>query len=180
MLLIKISLLNPTNPYAATKAGAEFIVRSYYYSFNIPIIITRGNNVYGPRQYPEKLIPKFINQILNNKKCTIHGKGLTRRNFIYILDVVKAIDTILENGIINKIYNIGANNEYSVHEIAKKIIKYLKPDDKIDDWIEYISDRNFNDYRYAIESNELRSLGWKEEINFEQGFQDTIQWYQNK
>ena len=176
----EISLLNPTNPYAATKAGAEFIVRSYYYSFNIPIIITRGNNVYGPRQYPEKLIPKFINQIMNNQKCTIHGKGLTRRNFIYILDVIKAVDTILENGIINKIYNIGTNNEYSVYEIAEKIIKYLKPNDKIDDWIEYISDRNFNDYRYAIESNELRSLGWKEEINFDQGFKDTIEWYKNK
>ena len=117
---------------------------------------------------------------MNNKKCTIHGKGLTRRNFIYILDVVKAIDTILINGIINKIYNIGTNNEYSVHEIAEKIIKYIKPDDKIDDWIEYISDRNFNDYRYAIETSELKSLGWKEEINFDQGFKDTIQWYQKK
>ena len=173
------SLLNPTNPYAATKAGAEFIARSYYYSFNMPIIITRGNNVYGPRQYPEKLIPKFINQLINNEKCTIHGKGETRRNFIFVADVVKAIEVILQKGIINNIYNIGTNNEYSVSEIADKLIKYLKPDDKVEDWIQYVSDRNFNDYRYAIKSNELHNLGWEEETNFDKGFEYTIQWFQS-
>ena len=174
------SLLNPTNPYAATKAGAEFIVRSYYYSFNMPIIITRGNNVYGPRQYPEKLIPKFINQLINNEKCTIHGKGETRRNFIYVNDVVKAIEIILQKGIINNIYNIGTNNEYSVSEIADKLIKYLKPNNKVEDWIQYVTDRNFNDYRYAIKSNELYDLGWKEETNFDNGFEYTIQWFQTQ
>ena len=174
------SLLNPTNPYAATKAGAEFIARSYFYSFNMPIIITRGNNVYGPRQYPEKLIPKFINQLINNKKCTIHGKGNTRRNFIYVDDVVKAIEIILQKGIINNIYNIGTNNEYSVSEIADKLITYLKPNDKVEDWMQYVTDRNFNDYRYAIKSNELYDLGWKEETNFEKGFEYTIKWFQSK
>jgi UDP-glucose 4,6-dehydratase len=174
------SLLNPTNPYAATKAGAEFIARSYFYSFNMPIIITRGNNVYGPRQYPEKLIPKFINQLINNEKCTIHGKGETRRNFIYVNDVVKAIEIILQKGIINNIYNIGTNNEYSVSEIADKLIKYLKPNDKVEDWIQYVTDRNFNDYRYAIKSNELYDLGWKEETNFDNGFEYTIQWFQTQ
>ena len=174
------SLLNPTNPYAATKAGAEFIARSYFYSFNMPIIITRGNNVYGPRQYPEKLIPKFINQLINNEKCTIHGKGETRRNFIYVDDVVKAIEIILQKGIINNIYNIGTNNEYSVSEIADKLIKYLKPNDKVEDWTQNVTDRNFNDYRYAIKSNELYDLGWKEETNFEKGFEYTIQWFQSK
>ena len=173
------SLLNPTNPYAATKAGAEFIARSYYYSFNMPIIITRGNNVYGPRQYPEKLIPKFINQLLNNEKCTIHGKGETRRNFIFVVDVVKAIEVILQKGIINNIYNIGTNNEYSVSEIADKLIKYLKPNDKVEDWIQYVSDRNFNDYRYAIKSNELHNLGWEEETNFDKGFDYTIEWFKS-
>ena len=173
------SLLNPTNPYAATKAGAEFIARSYFYSFNMPIIITRGNNVYGPRQYPEKLIPKFINQLINNEKCTIHGKGETRRNFIYVDDVVKAIEIILQKGIINNIYNIGTNNEYSVSEIADKLIKYLKPNDKVEDWTQNVTDRNFNDYRYAIKSNELYDLGWKEETNFEKGFEYTIQWFQS-
>jgi len=171
------SLLNPTNPYAATKAGAEFIVRSYYYSFNMPIIITRGNNVYGPRQYPEKLIPKFINQLINNEKCTIHGIGETRRNFIYVDDVVRAVEIILQKGFVNHIYNIGTNNEYSVSEIADKLIKYLKPNDKVEDWIQYVTDRNFNDYRYAIESSELRNLGWQEETDFDKGFEYTIEWF---
>jgi dTDP-glucose 4,6-dehydratase len=171
------SLLNPTNPYAATKAGAEFIVRSYYYSFNMPIIITRGNNVYGPRQYPEKLIPKFINQLINNEKCTIHGIGETRRNFIYVDDVVRAVEIILQKGFVNHIYNIGTNNEYSVSEIADKLIKYLKPNDKVEDWIQYVTDRNFNDYRYAIESSELRNLGWQEETDFNKGFEYTIEWF---
>lgn len=174
------SLLNPTNPYAATKAGAEFIAKSYFYSFNMPIIITRGNNIYGPRQYPEKLIPKFINQLIHDNKCTLHGKGLTRRNFIHVFDVVKAIDVILQHGIINNIYNIGTNNEYSVYEIAEKLVKYLKPNENTEDWIEYVTDRNFNDYRYAIQTNELIHLGWKEEMNFDNGLIDTIEWFKNK
>lgn len=172
-------LLNPTNPYAATKAGAEFIVRSYYYSFKIPIIITRCNNVYGPRQYHEKLIPKFIKQLINNNKCTLHGEGLTRRNFIHVYDVLKAIEIILQKGIINNVYNIGTNNEYSVYEIAEKLITYLKPNEKIENWIEYVADRNFNDYRYAITFNELEKLGWKEEIDFNEGFNNTINWFIN-
>ena len=173
------SLLNPTNPYAATKTAAEFIVNSYYYSFNLPVIITRSNNVYGERQYYEKLIPKFIFQLLNNKKCTIHGNGLTRRNFIYINDLVNAIEIILHYGEIHNIYNIGTNNEFTVNEIAEKLIKYLKPNDNINDWIEFVEDRNFNDYRYVLNSNILNKLGWKEETNFEIGLNKTIEWYKN-
>ena len=142
------SILNPTNPYAATKAGAEFLVRSYYKSFNIPIIISRGNNVFGPRQYPEKLIPKFILSLSNNQKCTIHGKGESRRNFIYVDDVCGAINIILSYGKINEIYNIGTHNEYSVIDIAYILYNKLKHNSKFDDNIEYIEDRHFNDYRY--------------------------------
>lgn len=171
------SILNPTNPYAATKAGAEFIVRSYFYSFNMPIIITRGNNVYGPRQYPEKLIPKFINLLKNNKKCTIHGSGHTRRNFIYVYDVCCAVDIILKYGELNHVYNIGTQNEYSVMDITKKLLSIIKPNEKAEDWIEFVEDRNFNDYRYAIDSSELRELGWSEKINFDDGFKETIDWY---
>ena len=96
------------------------------------------------------ITPKFISQIINNKKCTIHGEGKTRRNFIYINDLIKALIIILHNGEINNIYNIGTDNEYSVLEIANKIIKYLKPNEKIDDWIEFTEDRIFNDFRYKI------------------------------
>jgi dTDP-glucose 4,6-dehydratase len=172
------SLLNPTNPYAATKAGAEFIVRSYYYSFKLPIIIIRANNVYGRNQYPEKLIPKFIMLLKEDKKLTIQGKGNTRRNFIYVDDMVNAISLIISKGELNNIYNIGTNNEYSVMEIGTKLLHLIKgPQHNIEDWIEYIPDRNFNDFRYAINSTHLKNLGWKEEKDFEDGLKETVEWY---
>ena len=174
------NLLNPTNPYAATKAGAEFLVRSYYYSFQLPVIITRGNNVYGPYQYPEKLIPKFIKSLLADEKCTIHGKGDTRRNFIHAYDVARAVDTIMRKGHINRIYNIGTQNEYTVLDIAEKLVKRIKPGTTVPDNIVFIEDRKFNDFRYAIDSNALRALGWSEEITFDVGLEETIQWYERK
>jgi len=176
----EISLLNPTNPYAATKAGAEFIVRSYYYSYNIPIIIIRCNNVYGARQYPEKIIPKFITLLSDNKKMSIHGSGLTRRNFIYIDDVINAINIISIKGEINNVYNIGSTDEYNVIEIATILLNHIKgPEEKIEDWIEYIKDRNFNDFRYAINTTKLNNLGWEKTINFNDGIKKTIEWYMN-
>jgi len=160
------SILNPTNPYAATKAAAEMLVNSYHHSYNLPVIITRGNNVYGPNQYPEKLIPKFIKLLSEDKKMTIHGNGLTRRNFVHAYDVAKAIEIIIQNGEIGEIYNIGTKNEYSVIEIAKMILKKYKPGENIDNWVEFVNDRPFNDFRYAINSEKLENLGWKEEIEF--------------
>ena len=173
-------ILNPTNPYSATKAAAEHIIRSYYYSFKIPVIIIRCNNVYGNRQYKEKLIPKFINLLLENKKCTIHGEGITRRNFIHINDVCDAIITVLNKGELNNIYNIGCKNEYSVLDIAKLLINYLKPNEDINNWIEYIPDRNYNDFRYSINADKLIKLGWKEEIDFNKGLIETIEYYKSK
>jgi len=157
------SLLDPTNPYAATKAGAEFIVRSYYHSFKLPIIIIRCNNVYGPNQYPEKLIPKFIKLLREGKKLTIHGKGETRRNFIWAEDVARATHLILEKGVINEIYNIGTDCEKTVMEVATLLVQHMTPDKDIANHIVYVPDRPFNDFRYAIDSTCLRALGWKEE-----------------
>lgn len=172
-------VLNPTNPYSATKAGAEHIVRAYYYSYKLPVLIIRCNNVYGIRQYKEKLIPKFINLLLENKKCTIQGKGITRRNFIHIDDVCKAIIVVLTKGELNNVYNIGCTNEFSVIDIAKKLIEYLKPNEEFNNWIEYIEDRHYNDFRYSINTNKLTNLGWSEEINFDEGLISTIKYYQN-
>ena len=176
----EVSLLNPTNPYAATKAGAEFIVRSYYYSYNMPIIIIRCNNVYGANQYPEKIIPKFITLLKKNKKMSIHGNGLTRRNFIYVDDVINAINIIAIKGEINNIYNIGSEDEYNVIEIATILLNHIKGEkENIEDWIEYIKDRNFNDFRYSINTTKLNNLGWEKTINFKDGIKKTIDWYIN-
>lgn len=152
------SLLNPTNPYAATKAAAEFIVRSYYHSFKLPVIIVRCNNVYGPNQYPEKLIPKFIKLLKEGKKLTIHGKGETRRNFIWVEDVASATELILNKGEINAIYNIGTTQEYSVLDIANILTEKMK----VDFNIEFLKDRPFNDSRYSVDTTLLKALGWKE------------------
>jgi dTDP-glucose 4,6-dehydratase len=173
------SILCPTNPYSATKAAAEMLVFSYIYSFKLNIIITRGNNVYGPNQYPEKLIPKFINLLKNNKKCTIAGDGSAIRNFIHVYDVCTAVDIIIKKGKIGEIYNIGSDhsNEFTVMEVAKKLIKLIKNVDynmQSVDYIEYIEDRPFNDKRYFISNDKLINLGWTQTIKFDDGLKTLI------
>jgi len=165
------SILCPTNPYSASKAAAEMFVFSYIYSFKLNIIITRGNNVYGPNQYPEKLIPKFINLLKEDKKCTVAGNGSSIRNFIHVYDVCTAVDIILNKGKIGEIYNIGSehSNEYSVLDVAQKLIKLIKNDDDYEKYIEYIEDRPFNDTRYFISNDKLVNLGWEQTIMFEEG-----------
>jgi len=160
------SVLCPTNPYAATKAGAELIAQSYNHSYKMPIIITRGNNVYGENQYPEKLIPKFIKLLKENKKVTIQGDGSTLRAFLHAYDTATAFETILEKGKIGEIYNIGCDEgmEYSVMDIAKLLIKNIQKTEKYEDWIEYIEDRPFNDQRYYISNQKLKELGWDIQI----------------
>ena len=173
------SLLNPTNPYAASKAAAEFIVKSYNKSYNIPIIITRGNNVYGPGQYPEKLIPKFILQLLNDKKMTIHGSGKTIRNFIYVEDVARAFEAILFKGVISEIYNIGTENEHSVLDIATLLHSKISKNKEFDECIQNVDDRLFNDFRYCVDPGKLNELDWKTITSFEEGLEKTIEWYKN-
>lgn len=170
------SVLCPTNPYAATKAGAELIAQSYNHSYKMPIIITRGNNVYGQNQYPEKLIPRFIKLLKENKKVTIQGNGTTVRAFLHAYDTAKAFETILEKGVIGEIYNIGCDEgmEYSVMDIAKILIKLIKNTDNYDEWIEYIEDRPYNDMRYYISNQKVKDLGWNIEIDLMTGLKDLI------
>ena len=163
------SILIPTNPYAATKAGAEMLAMSYIKSYNLPIIITRGNNVYGPNQYPEKLIPLFIKQLKENQQVTIQGDGSAIRSFLHVDDVCTAFETILFKGKIGEIYNIGTYIEYSVLYIAKMLIKLIKCTDDFQSYIRFIQDRPFNDSRYFISNDKLKALGWEIKINFEDG-----------
>lgn len=171
---------NPTNPYAATKISAEFLVQSYFHCFNLPVVIARGNNVYGPRQYPEKIIPKFILSLQNNQKCTIHGKGNTRRNFIYVDDMCRCIALIMTHGTISDIYNIGTTNEYSVLQIANQLVYQIKGN-HVDpkDYYEFVPDRFYNDFQYRIDTSKVRRLGWKPQVCFADGLKKTIDYYQN-
>ena len=170
------SILCPTNPYAATKAGAELIANSYRFSFKMPIIITRGNNVYGPCQYPEKLIPHFIQLLKEDKKVTIQGDGSNVRAFLHALDVAKALELILEKGKIGEIYNIGSDEdkEYTVLDIAKILIKLIKNTEDYNSYIEYIEDRPFNDKRYYISNEKVKNLGWTITKDFMEGLKELI------
>jgi dTDP-glucose 4,6-dehydratase len=167
-------ILNPTNPYAATKAAAEFLVTSYNHSFKLPYIIIRCNNVYGPNQYREKLIPKFIHLLKNNEKCTIHGSGNNRRNFIHSSDVANAIDIILQSSMLNEIINIGTEDEYTVLDITKNLVKLIKGDDDYKKYIDFVEDRPFNDFRYSVNNEKIKKLGWNQSVFFEQGLQKLI------
>jgi dTDP-glucose 4,6-dehydratase len=165
------TVLCPTNPYAATKAGAELLAQAYNHSFKMPIIITRGNNVYGPNQYPEKVIPRFIEQLQKGEKVTIQGNGSCVRAFLHAEDTANAFIKILELGKIGEIYNIGCDEgmEYSILDVAKILIKRIKGTDNYEEWITYIEDRPFNDQRYYISNQKLKELGWTIKIEFLEG-----------
>jgi dTDP-glucose 4,6-dehydratase len=173
------SILCPTNPYAATKAAAELVAKSYYHSFKMPIIITRGNNVYGPNQYPEKLIPRFIKLLFENKSVTIQGDGTNVRAFLHVDDVCSALKYILANGKIGDIYNIGSDDkdEYTVLQIARILIEKILDTKEYDKYITYIEDRPFNDKRYYISNKKVKDLGWKIEKDFNTGINELIDNY---
>lgn len=169
---------NPTNPYAATKISAEFIVQSYFHCFDIPIIIVRGNNVMGPRQFPEKIIPKFIMSLMDNKKCTIHGRGNTRRNFVFVDDMCRCIMKVIEKGEISQIYNIGTKHEYSVMQIADKLVYMIKGNHvNPNDYYEFVEDRYYNDFQYRIDFSKVQKLGWESLVSFDEGLQKTLDYY---
>jgi dTDP-glucose 4,6-dehydratase len=162
-------VLKPTNPYSASKAAAEMIVQSYIDSYKMNIKTIRCNNVYGPNQYPEKLIPKFKKLLREGKKCTIHGTKSARiqRAFMHVEDVVNAVDIVWKKGKPGEIYNIASDNEISVMDVTKLMIKTITGSDDYDKYITYVDDRPFNDSRYYITSKKLKSLGWKQHKTYD-------------
>jgi dTDP-glucose 4,6-dehydratase len=158
------SVLRPTNPYSASKAAAEMIIRSYIESFGMNIKVIRCNNVYGPKQYPEKLIPKFKRLLEEDKQCTIHGTrcATIKRAFMHVEDVVDAVETVWKVGTPGDVYNIASDDELTVMEVTELMIETIKGTTDYDKWIRYVDDRPFNDQRYHICANKLKSLGWKQ------------------
>ena len=177
--MVEEHVLEPTNPYAGTKAAAEAIAKAYYRSFQTPVIITRGNNVYGPHQFPEKIIPKFINQTMRGMPLTVHGDGMNTRNYLFCTDVANAFDVILHRGAVGQVYNIGGTNEVTNLHVAHEILKRMgkTSEEERNALLKFVGDRKFNDLRYTIDSSKLRQLGWKEETPWEEGLQLTIDWY---
>ena len=171
------SKLNPSSPYAATKAAAELLINSYCVTYDCDVIITRCTNNYGPRQFPEKLIPKTIILANQNQKIPIYGKGQNIRDWIHVDDHCNGIMSLLLDGKSGQSYNISANNEMDNVTIVKKILNIMG---KSEDLIEYVEDRPGHDFRYSMSSNKIsKELSWKPKISFEEGIEKTVKWYLN-
>ena len=169
------SKFNPSSPYAATKAAAELLVKSYSVTYDSDVVITRCTNNYGPRQFAEKLIPKTIILASQNRKIPIYGKGMNIRDWIYVDDHCDAVLLALLNGKTGESYNISANNEIDNITIVKKILKIMN---KPEDLIEFVEDRPGHDLRYSLDSTKIsEKLEWKIKMSFEEGLKNTVQWY---
>lgn len=166
----------PNSPYSASKAGGELIARAYYVTYDVPVIITRGSNNIGPNQYPEKVVPLFITNALEDKSLPIYGTGLNVRDYIYVTDHCAGIDTILHSGAPGEAYNIGTDgvNERNVIEVAETILDLTEKPRSL---IEFVADRPGHDKRYSLDCTKLRNLGWKLEFDFEQAMKMTVDWY---
>jgi len=167
--------LNPSSPYAASKAGADRLAYSYMVTYDLPIIILRPSNNFGPYQYPEKFIPLFVTNALEDENLPLYGKGTNIRDWLYVEDNCRAIEIVMGNGKLGEVYNVGANNEVKNIDIAKRIVTLLK---KPEDLIKFVSDRLGHDKRYALDCGKIHALGWKPEKNFEEALAFTIRWYQ--
>ncbi|PSC70591.1 GDP-L-fucose synthase 2 [Micractinium conductrix] len=169
------SAMEPTNPYSAAKAGAEMMARAYHTSYKLPVIITRGNNVYGPHQFPEKMIPKFTLRANRGLDLPIHGDGMAVRSYLYVEDVANAYITVLLKGKVGETYNIGTQKERSVVDVARDVCKVFNLDP--DTHVKHVKDRAFNDRRYFICDKKLLELGWQEQTPWEEGLKKTVDWY---
>ena len=169
--------LAPNSPYSASKASADMLVRAYRETFGLPTLNTRCSNNYGPYQYPEKLIPFFISQLLKDEKVPVYGDGLNIRDWLYVYDHCEAIDVVLHSGKVGEVYNIGGHNEKTNMEITYLILEAMGKDKSS---IKYVEDRLGHDRRYAISNDKITSeLGWSPSITFEEGIKLTIDWYLN-
>ena len=166
----------PRNPYSASKVGADRLAYSYFVTYDVPIIVTRASNNYGPRQYPEKVIPFFVTNALEDRPLPLYGDGLQIRDWLHVDDHARAIDLILERGVDGETYNIGGSHELTNIELTKKVLAIL---DKPESLIEKVADRPGHDRRYSLDTEKLRALGWKPEIEFEEGLAATVQWYRD-
>ncbi|GAA0274601.1 dTDP-glucose 4,6-dehydratase [Halobacterium noricense] len=166
--------LNPRNPYAATKAGADLLAQSYYTTHDVPVVITRSSNNFGPRQHPEKLIPKFLKRASEERSLPVYGDGENVREWIYVTDNCRAIDTVLREGVVGQAYNIGSGIELQNIEVTRRI---LDEADASKDLIEFVDDRAGHDQRYALDTSKIEALGWEPQLSFEEGLERTANYY---
>jgi dTDP-glucose 4,6-dehydratase len=168
--------LEPSSPYSSSKAGSDLLARAYHTTYGLPVTITRCTNNFGPYQYPEKLIPLFITNLMEGKKVSIYGTGLNVRDWIYVEDHCHGIDFVLNNGNTGEVYNIGGDNELTNLEITHKLLSLL---DKDESMIQYVEDRKGHDFRYSLDCSKLHKMGWKPVNDFDSAIEKTVNWYMN-
>lgn len=168
--------LEPNSPYSATKAGADLLARSYFVTFKLPVIITRSSNNFGPYQYPEKIIPLFITNLLANKKVPVYADGMNMRDWLYVEDNCEAIDVVMHKGAPGEIYNIGVGREITNMELTRGLLGILG---KTESSIEYVKDRPGHDKRYALDIAKVKTLGWSPRHSFADALKLTVEWYKN-
>lgn len=170
------SPFEPNSPYSASKAGGDHLVRAYWKTYGLPVIVTHSCNFYGPYQYPEKLIPLFITNLIEGKKIPVYGDGQNVREWIYVPDYCQALDVIHQKGEPGDVYNIGSGERLTNLEVTKMILEQMGVGEEM---VEHVKDRPGHDRRYAINAEKLRGLGWQPDWNFEQALKETVEWYQD-
>jgi len=168
------SPLRPNSPYSASKAGADLLVRSYVRTYGLDAVIVRSSNNYGPFQYPEKVIPLFITNLIEGRKVPLYGEGKNVRDWLYVQDNCRAIDMVLRQGVSGEIYNIGGGRELTNVELTNAILDVMRAGR---DSIQFVADRLGHDLRYSVDTSKVKSLGWKPEHNFSDGLRETAEWY---
>ena len=174
---------DPRSPYSASKASSDHLVRAYYHTYHLPVVLSNCSNNYGPFQFPEKLIPLFIHNIRNKKPLPVYGKGENVRDWLYVEDHAKAIDLIFHKGSVGETYNIGGNNEWQNIQLIKKLCEIMdnklgREDGESAGLITYVKDRAGHDLRYAIDATKIKNeLGWEPSVKFTEGFETTVEWY---
>jgi dTDP-glucose 4,6-dehydratase len=166
--------LRPRNPYSASKAGADRLAYSYWATFGVPVVITRASNNYGPFQFPEKVIPLFVTNALDDIPLPLYGDGLNERDWLHVADHCRALDLVIERGTSGEVYNIGGGNHVRNADLTQRILRLL---DKPASLIQPVQDRPGHDRRYSLDTTKLRGLGWAPEVEFGRGLADTVAWY---
>ncbi len=170
------SVLNPRNPYSASKLGGERLAYSFFETYGLPVIISRASNTYGPRAYPEKIIPLFVTNLMDEKEVPVFGEGQQIRDWLYVEDHCRAIDLLMKKGVNGQVYNIAGEQECTNLELTRNIFKLMGKDES---FIEFVQDRPGHDYRYSLNCSKLKSLGWKPQSTLEEGLRMTVDWYKS-
>jgi dTDP-glucose 4,6-dehydratase len=166
--------LLPNSPYSASKAGGDLMCRAYHVTYGVPVTITRGSNTFGPHQYPEKVIPLFITNALENKPLPLYGDGLNVRDWLYVLDHCEAIDLVLREGEDGEVYNVGADHELTNLKLTQALLEMMGKPSSL---IQYVEDRPGHDRRYSLDSSKIQELGWQTRHGFEDALESTVRWY---